>query len=48
VDQHRGQIEVLDRPTVGTCFRVILPHQRESVRSTPRESRAERPDPRRA
>lgn len=34
IDQHRGQIEVVDRAAGGTCFRVTLPSEEESVRPT--------------
>jgi signal transduction histidine kinase len=48
VDQHKGRIEILDRDGPGTCFRVTLPPNEDSVRPPPRARAAERPDPRSA
>ena len=48
VDQHQGQIEVLDRVGAGTCFRVTLPPDQESVRPIATARPGERPDPRSA
>jgi signal transduction histidine kinase len=48
VDQHQGQIEIIDRHGAGTRFRVTLPRQEELVRSSARAQPTERPDPRTA
>jgi two-component system sensor histidine kinase PilS (NtrC family) len=45
VDQHQGQIEVVDRAGRGTCFRVTLPTEQESVRPSPTAQPGDRPDP---
>ncbi len=45
VDQHKGRIEIVDREGPGTCFRVTLPTNEDSVRPPPRAPRAERPGP---
>jgi len=45
VDQHDGRIEVIDREGTGTCFRVTLPLEQDSVRPSPRARTGERPDP---
>ncbi|MEM8606484.1 MAG: ATP-binding protein [Myxococcota bacterium] len=41
VDQHRGRVEILDRETAGTCFRVTLPADAASVRPNAATPRAE-------
>ncbi|MEM7437303.1 MAG: ATP-binding protein [Myxococcota bacterium] len=41
VSQHRGRIEILDRTTAGTCFRVTLPLEQTSVRPGPPSAPAE-------
>jgi two-component system sensor histidine kinase PilS (NtrC family) len=46
VDQHRGRIEIIDRNVAGTCFRVTLPLEEESVRPRSIARTGERPDPR--
>ena len=46
VEQHSGQIEILDRAGPGSCFRVTLPFERESARPRPRAQPGERRDPR--
>ena len=43
VDQHEARIEIVDRPDAGTCFRVTLRLEHESVR---RSSRAQTGGPR--
>ena len=48
VDQHKARIEILDRDGPGTCFRVTLPTNEDSVRPPPRARAAERPGPRSA
>jgi two-component system sensor histidine kinase PilS (NtrC family) len=48
VDQHQGRIEILDRPSGGTCFRITLPADRRSVRPSVEARPDGRPDPRRA
>jgi signal transduction histidine kinase len=48
VDQHQGRIEILDREGPGTCFRITLPVERDSVRATAEARPGGRPDPRRA
>jgi signal transduction histidine kinase len=48
VDQHQGRIEITDRHTAGTCFRVTLPRQEELVKPSSRAQPAERPGPRTA
>ncbi len=48
VDQHRGRIEIIDGKGAGTCFRVTLPREHESVRPSSRAPTGERPDPRSA
>jgi two-component system sensor histidine kinase PilS (NtrC family) len=45
VDQHKGRIEIVDRDGPGTCFRVTLPTNEDSVRPPPRAPTAERPGP---
>ena len=44
VDQHRGRIEILDRPGPGTCFRVTLPPEEDSLRPSAAARPVERPD----
>jgi len=34
VDQHDGRIEILERKGAGTCFRITLPVERDSLRPT--------------
>ncbi|MCZ6805862.1 MAG: ATP-binding protein [Deltaproteobacteria bacterium] len=46
VDQHEGRIEIIDRPDTGTCFRVTLLLEHESVRPSPRAQTGEHLDPR--
>jgi signal transduction histidine kinase len=48
VDQHGARIEILDRDGPGTCFRVTLPGEQETVRASSRVATGERPDPRTA
>ena len=48
VDQHQGHIEIIDRNVAGTCFRVTLPREEESVIPSSRVRPGERPDPRSA
>jgi len=48
VDQHQGHIEIIDRNVGGTCFRVTLPREEESVIPSSRVRPGERPDPRSA
>ena len=48
VDQHHGRIEILDRDGPGTCFRITLPEERDSVRPSSAARPGERPDPRHA
>ena len=48
VDQHQGHIEIIDRNVAGTCFRVTLPREEESVMPSSRVRPGERPDPRSA
>jgi two-component system sensor histidine kinase PilS (NtrC family) len=48
VDQHQGHIEIIDRNVAGTCFRVTLPREEESVTPSSRVRPGERPDPRSA
>ncbi|MBW1904149.1 MAG: PAS domain-containing protein [Deltaproteobacteria bacterium] len=48
VDQHQGRIEIIDRNVGGTCFRVTLPREEESVIPSSRVRPGERPDPRSA
>jgi two-component system sensor histidine kinase PilS (NtrC family) len=48
VDQHKGRIEIIDRSIAGTCFRVTLPREEESVRPSSRAGPGERPGPRTA
>ena len=48
VDQHHGRIEIIDRNVSGTCFRVTLPREEDSVRPSSGVRTAERPDPRTA
>jgi signal transduction histidine kinase len=48
VDQHKGRIEIIDRSIAGTCFRVTLPREEESVRPSSRARPGERPGPRTA
>jgi two-component system sensor histidine kinase PilS (NtrC family) len=48
VDQHQGHIEIIDRNVGGTCFRVTLPREEESVTPSSRVRPGERPDPRSA
>ena len=48
VDQHRGEIEIIDRAGAGTCFRVTLPAERASVRPSIRAQPAAPPDRRTA
>lgn len=48
VDQHQGRIEIIDRDVAGTCFRVTLPREEESVRPSSRARPGERPGPRTA
>jgi two-component system sensor histidine kinase PilS (NtrC family) len=45
VDQHAGRIEILDREGPGTCFRITLPVERDSVRSIAAARPDERPGP---
>lgn len=44
VDQHRGRVEILDRGTTGTCFRVTLPADEASAKPSRPAPRAERED----
>lgn len=46
VDQHEGRIEIIDRPDTGTCFRVTLLLEHESVRPSPGAQTGEHRDPR--
>jgi len=46
VDQHDARIEVVDRQDMGTCFRVTLPLEHESVRPTARSRTDGHRDPR--
>ena len=46
VDQHQARIEILDRSGAGTCFRVTLPLEHESVRPSARAQPAGHRDPR--
>jgi signal transduction histidine kinase len=46
LDQHGARIEILDRDGPGTCFRVTLPEERETVRSSSGAAISERSDPR--
>jgi two-component system sensor histidine kinase PilS (NtrC family) len=46
VDQHDARIEVIDRQDAGTCFRVTLPLEHESVRPTAISRTDGRRDPR--
>lgn len=46
VDQHQARIEILDRSGAGTCFRVTLPLEHESVRPSARAQTAGHRDPR--
>ncbi|MGB8222517.1 MAG: ATP-binding protein [Polyangiales bacterium] len=46
LDQHGARIEILDRDGPGTCFRVTLPEERETVRSSSGAAIGERSDPR--
>ena len=48
VDQHQGHIEIIDRNIGGTCFRVTLPREKESVIPSSRVRPGEHPDPRSA
>jgi len=48
VDQHEARIEILDRDSRGTCFRVTLPRERESVRASSGAGTGGRPGPRTA
>lgn len=48
VDQHRGTIDILDREGRGTCFRITLPRQEDSVRPNAEARTDERPGPRHA
>jgi two-component system sensor histidine kinase PilS (NtrC family) len=48
VDQHEGRIEILDRDGPGTCFRITLPLNRDSVRRSAATRQDERPDRRHA
>lgn len=48
VDQHEGRIEIIDRSVAGTCFRVTLPREEDSVRPSSTARPGERPDPRSA
>jgi two-component system sensor histidine kinase PilS (NtrC family) len=48
VDQHRGRIEIIDREVVGTCFRVTLPGEPASIKSSSATRPAERPGSRTA
>jgi two-component system sensor histidine kinase PilS (NtrC family) len=45
VDQHRGQIEIVDRVGPGACFRVTLPREQGSIRPNAATRQGERPDP---
>jgi len=45
VDQHNARIEIVDRNGPGTCFRVTLPTNEDSVRPPPGAPTGERPDP---
>ena len=45
VDQHRGQVEILDREGLGACFRITLPLDPDSLRPSPRALRDERQGP---
>ena len=44
VDQHKAQIEILDRDGPGACFRVTLPREEDSVRPRAAAQPDERPD----
>jgi signal transduction histidine kinase len=48
VDQHRGRIEIIDRNVAGTCFRVTLPREEESVIPSAGARPGARPGPRTA
>jgi two-component system sensor histidine kinase PilS (NtrC family) len=48
VDQHRGRIEIIDRNVAGTCFRVTLPREEESIRPSAGARPGARPGPRTA
>jgi two-component system sensor histidine kinase PilS (NtrC family) len=45
IDQHGGQIDLVDRAGRGACFRVTLPPDEESIRPSPAAPPGERPDP---
>ncbi len=46
VDQHEARIEIVDRPGPGTCFRVTLPLEHETIRLSARAQTDEHRDPR--
>ncbi len=48
VDQHRGTIDIIDREPAGTCFRITLPREHDSVRPIAEARPDERPGPRHA
>ncbi|MFA9469084.1 MAG: nitrogen regulation protein NR(II) [Deltaproteobacteria bacterium] len=48
VDQHRGRIEIIDRNVTGTCFRVTLPREEESIIPSAGARPGARPGPRTA
>ncbi|MGB5812205.1 MAG: ATP-binding protein [Polyangiales bacterium] len=43
VDQHQGRIEILDRETSGTCFRVTLPPSDEAIKPSAAARQASHP-----
>ncbi len=48
MDQHEGRIEILDRQGPGTCFRITLPVDRDSVRPRQEALQGDRPGRRHA
>lgn len=48
IDQHEGRIEIIDRDGPGTCFRITLPTDQDSISPSAEARPGGRPDPQHA